>query len=37
MDTDCGKPLCCRSDSGKAPSIERAAGKWGDYKCDLNP
>jgi len=30
-DNDCGKPLCCRSDSGIAPSNERRAGKWGDY------
>ncbi len=29
--------LCCRADSGKAPTKERRAGKWGDYKCDLNP
>jgi sphingomyelin phosphodiesterase len=35
-DNDCGKPLCCRSDSGIAPSEERSAGKWGDYSCDLN-
>lgn len=35
-DNDCGMPLCCRSDSGPAPSAERSAGKWGDYKCDLN-
>ena len=36
-DNKCGKPLCCRADSGKAPTKERRAGKWGDYKCDLNP
>lgn len=35
-DNSCGKPLCCRSDSGLAPTAERAAGKWGDFKCDLN-
>jgi len=35
-DNDCGKPLCCRTDSGKAPTKERAAGKWGDYNCDTN-
>lgn len=35
-DNDCGKPLCCRVDSGLAPTKERAAGKWGDYRCDLN-
>lgn len=35
-DNDCGKPLCCTVDSGPAPTKERTAGKWGDYKCDLN-
>jgi hypothetical protein len=35
-DNDCGRPLCCRSDSGQAPSKDRSAGKWGDYACDLN-
>jgi len=34
MDTKCPKPLCCRSDSGVAPSPDRAAGKWGDFECD---
>jgi len=33
---DCGKPLCCRSDSGMATSDETRAGKWGNFKCDLN-
>lgn len=33
---DCGKPLCCRSDSGIPLSSSTKAGKWGDYKCDLN-
>jgi len=33
---DCGKPLCCRSDSGKTDDPSKMAGKWGDYKCDLN-
>jgi len=32
---DCGKPLCCRSDSGPAKTPETTAGKWGDYRCDL--
>ena len=36
MSIDCGKPLCCRSDSGKPENPENAAGKWGDYRCDLN-
>jgi len=35
-DNSCGKPLCCRSDSGPAPTTERTAGKWGDFNCDLN-
>ena len=30
----CGKPLCCTSDSGPAPSPDMAARKWGEYKCD---
>lgn len=33
---DCGKPLCCRSDSGPGTSPKNTAGKWGDYRCDLN-
>lgn len=36
MSNDCGKPLCCRSDSGLPEFTELAAGKWGDYNCDLN-
>ena len=35
-EADCGKPLCCRSDSGMAKDPSRAAGKWGDFRCDLN-
>ena len=35
-DNDCGKPLCCRSDSEIAPSEEWIAGNWGDYSSDLN-
>lgn len=34
---ECGKPLCCRTDSGMAQAGERAAGIWGDYGCDLSP
>jgi hypothetical protein len=34
--SDCGKPLCCRTDSGPAPSDDKRAGKWGDFNCDLN-
>lgn len=33
---DCGRPLCCRTDSGKPVKPEDAAQKWGDFKCDLN-
>ena len=36
MSNDCGKPLCCRSDSGLPQMNGQAAGKWGDFKCDLN-
>jgi sphingomyelin phosphodiesterase len=34
-DTDCGKPLCCRSDSGINKNADKNAKKWGDYNCDL--
>lgn len=37
FDNDCGKPLCCRKDSGIAPTPERAAGYWGDFNCDSSP
>lgn len=36
MSKECGKPVCCRSDSGLPKDPSKAAGKWGDYKCDLN-
>ena len=36
MSSDCGKPLCCRSDSGPAKDEGDKAGPWGDYNCDLN-
>lgn len=36
MSNDCGKPLCCRSDSGFPKSDGETAQKWGDYKCDTN-
>jgi len=32
---DCGRPLCCRSDSGIAKEDAKRAGKWGDYNCDI--
>mmetsp|Transcript_9580 Transcript_9580/g.16092 ORF Transcript_9580/g.16092 Transcript_9580/m.16092 type:complete len:165 (-) Transcript_9580:931-1425(-) len=35
MDSDCGMPLCCRSDSGVPSDPQNAAGKWGDYSCDV--
>lgn len=37
FDNDCGKPLCCRKDSGLAPTPERSAGIWGDFNCDSSP
>lgn len=33
--TECGKFTCCRHESGLAQSKDKAAGKWGDYQCDL--
>ena len=36
MSNDCGRPLCCRSDSGLPTGNAKAAQKWGDYNCDLN-
>lgn len=35
MSNNCGKPLCCRSDSGKPTKASESAGEWGDYQCDL--
>ena len=37
MSNNCGKPLCCRSDSGLPKDKSEAAGKWGDYTCDIPP
>jgi len=34
MSNRCGKPLCCRSDSGLPTSEFETAGKWGDFECD---
>lgn len=34
MSTICGRPTCCRSDSGPPKSPETTSGKWGDYMCD---
>ncbi|XP_031624227.1 sphingomyelin phosphodiesterase-like [Contarinia nasturtii] len=31
----CNEPLCCRETDGQANSTYSAAGKWGDYRCDL--
>ncbi|XP_046336080.2 sphingomyelin phosphodiesterase-like [Haliotis rufescens] len=35
--TDCGEPVCCRSNDGKpAPGVS-GAGRWGDYReCDVS-
>lgn len=35
MSNDCGKPVCCRSDSGLPSNPDQVAGKWGDYQCDI--
>ena len=32
--SECGKILCCRSDSGPPKGPADTAGYWGDYKCD---
>ena len=34
---NCGKPLCCRADSGAPRDASEVAGKWGDYACDIPP
>lgn len=31
MSNDCGRPLCCRGDSGLPTDPSKAAGKWGDF------
>jgi len=31
----CGKTTCCRADSGPPRHPSEAAGKWGDYLCDI--
>lgn len=28
-------PLCCRPENGFTTDPERAAGEWGNYRCDL--
>jgi hypothetical protein len=33
--TDCGEPVCCRSNNGPASTPSSMAGMWGDYmECD---
>lgn len=36
MSNVCTRPICCRTESGVPTNSSNAAGKWGDYKCDLN-
>lgn len=36
MNNNCGKPLCCRSDSGLPVILSESAGSWGDRKCDTS-
>lgn len=31
----CEDPLCCRASNGMATDPSKAAGKWGDYNCDI--
>lgn len=33
-DSDCGKPLCCRGDSGVNKDPSKNALKWGNFACD---
>lgn len=35
MSNNCDKVLCCRSNSGLPSNEKEAAGKWGDYNCDI--
>lgn len=35
MSSNCGRPLCCRSESGIPDDPKFAAGKWGNYNCDV--
>lgn len=35
MSADCGHYVCCRSESGLPHSPDKAAGKWGDFQCDI--
>lgn len=37
MNNDCGRPVCCRAESGLPNSTANAAGKWGDFNCDIPP
>ena len=36
MSIDCGKPLCCRSDSGFPQNANGGAGNWGNRNCDTS-
>lgn len=39
-EADCSRPLCCQPDSNDddphPTAIKRPAGRWGDFRCDLN-
>ncbi|CAI2361037.1 unnamed protein product [Moneuplotes crassus] len=37
MNAKCNEPLCCREINGPPKHPENAAGKYGDYNCDLPP
>lgn len=32
---NCVEPLCCRKQNGITNKSSDAAGKWGDYRCDI--
>ena len=34
-DADCGEPICCRKENGFPKDPKNAAGKYGDFRCDL--
>ena len=35
VSNSCGRPVCCRSDSGQPLTDKSKSGKWGDQKCDV--
>ena len=35
--TDCGQPICCRSEGGEGKDPQSRAHRLGDWNCDLSP